>query len=496
MKEVWKDIIEYEGYYQISNLGNIKSLDRYTIKSSGIRMLTKGKLIKTAKNKEGSEKINLSKDGIRKGHLVARLGYKAFNPDFDFYDKNFIISHKDNNKNNNRIDNLIAINITETQHIKQSNDETWMDVDGFEGYYQVNKSGEIKSLDRYIRNSSSFVLRKGKKVKKHINKNGTVMVNLSKDGVTILYSLDRIIEKAFNPNFNCDNEKEYELQWKDEEWEDIKGYKGLYQVSNLGRVKRLGKRGLKIQLIKPTIIKNGNVIIRITKDKKGKIYMLGRLVYKAFNPSFNEKDRSILIFHKDENKQNNKLDNLYSSRIIKDEIWRDVFEYEGLYQVSNMGNIKSLDRITITKHGIEYITKGKPLKTKIDKTKNIKVCLSKNGIKKDHSLARVIYKSFHANFNYNDNNLIIKHKNNNSEDNELGNLEVIRKNNIEGKWSKVKIKCITTDKEFESVRQASRFYKVDVGNISACCQGKNQSAGKIILDNGIEFKLIWKYIEE
>lgn len=44
--EIWKDIPEYNGFYQVSNLGRIRSLDRITIHSSGAAMKRKGKILK------------------------------------------------------------------------------------------------------------------------------------------------------------------------------------------------------------------------------------------------------------------------------------------------------------------------------------------------------------------------------------------------------------------------------------------------------------------
>ena len=50
MNEVWKDIPNYEGYYQVSSLGRVKSLDRIITYSNGKEVYTKGKIIKQSKD--------------------------------------------------------------------------------------------------------------------------------------------------------------------------------------------------------------------------------------------------------------------------------------------------------------------------------------------------------------------------------------------------------------------------------------------------------------
>jgi hypothetical protein len=135
---------------------------------------------------------------------------------------------------------------------------------------------------------------------------------------------------------------------------------------------------------------------------------------------------------------------------------------------------------------------------------NVRVNLNKDGIKRVHSLARVVYKAFNSDFNYYDNDLIIDHNNNKGEDNELSNLYVISRKNInritelmeEYKKEKQSVICITTNKEFERIIDAGRYYNVNAGSISGCCQGRYPSAGKIILYDGTVYKLIWKYLED
>jgi hypothetical protein len=180
------------------------------------------------------------------------------------------------------------------------------------------------------------------------------------------------------------------------------------------------------------------------------------------------------------------------------EIWKDVFEYEGIYKVSNLGNIKSLNRIIHTIEGKKYFTKERLLNARLDTYGIAKVNLSKDGIKITYSLARLVYKAFNPEFDIYNNDLIIRHKNNKGEDNKPENLYVFSRNIpklIETyKKDKQPVICTTTNKEFKCVTDASRYYNVNAGSINKCCKSELKSSGKIVLDDGTVYKLVWKYV--
>lgn len=113
-KETWKDINGYEGYYQISSHGNIRSLDRHVKHSKGGHRLLKGKEIAKCINSSGYYKVMLNKKGTTKNEYIHRLVAQAFieNPE-DKPETN----HKDGNKLNNHISNLEWATIQENaQH--------------------------------------------------------------------------------------------------------------------------------------------------------------------------------------------------------------------------------------------------------------------------------------------------------------------------------------------------------------------------------------------
>lgn len=90
MEEIWKDVPGYENIYEVSNLGDVKNKRT-------------NKLLSLTPDKDGYLRLGLSKNRIRKTYSVHRLVAQAFleNPN-----ELPAINHKDENKTNNRVDNL------------------------------------------------------------------------------------------------------------------------------------------------------------------------------------------------------------------------------------------------------------------------------------------------------------------------------------------------------------------------------------------------------
>lgn len=100
--EIWKDIKHYEGLYQISNYGNVKSIKRKVKNKNGFRIV-KEKLLKPILNNKGYYVYGLRKNGKLKMLLLHRLIGEHFLNNKNNYP---CINHKDGNKLNNSIDNL------------------------------------------------------------------------------------------------------------------------------------------------------------------------------------------------------------------------------------------------------------------------------------------------------------------------------------------------------------------------------------------------------
>ena len=92
-----------------------------------------------------------------------------------------------------------------------------------------------------------------------------------------------------------------------EEWRDIEGYEGLYQISSLGRVKSFPRHTTQGGKLKINKIKGGYCLIKLCKNGKTKRFYVHRLVAQAFISNPNNLP---MINHKDENPSNNNVDNL------------------------------------------------------------------------------------------------------------------------------------------------------------------------------------------
>lgn len=89
---------------------------------------------------------------------------------------------------------------------------------------------------------------------------------------------------------------------------DIYGYEGLYEVSNLGRIRSLNYKGTgQEKILSPGFDKDGYLYVCLCKNGEKKRYFIHRLVAQAFLPNPNNYSQ---VNHKDENKLNNNVDNL------------------------------------------------------------------------------------------------------------------------------------------------------------------------------------------
>lgn len=109
MIEIWKDIQGYEGCYQVSNLGVVRSLDRFVRNGNG-EYFRKGSVLAYSLACGGYPRVSLNKSGKSKDKKIHRLVAEVFIPN----DKNLVaVNHIDGNKLNNRVDNLEWVSYSE-----------------------------------------------------------------------------------------------------------------------------------------------------------------------------------------------------------------------------------------------------------------------------------------------------------------------------------------------------------------------------------------------
>lgn len=132
MEEIWKDIEGYEGIYQVSNLGRIKSFIGY----NGHEYVDRVKILKQSNTTTGYKKVELTKNKLKKSHKVHRLVAFAFIPNPNHKPN---INHKDGNPVNNKVENLEWC--TQKENVQHAVDT------GLRGVYNFDKA-ELKELYR------------------------------------------------------------------------------------------------------------------------------------------------------------------------------------------------------------------------------------------------------------------------------------------------------------------------------------------------------------
>lgn len=178
------------------------------------------------------------------------------------------------------------------------------------------------------------------------------------------------------------------------------------------------------------------------------------------------------------------------------EIWRDIEEYKGLYQISNLGRIRSLDK----KDSLNRRVKGKIMKPIVRKDKYLCVKLHKNSICKEQLIHRLVANAFIENkYNYKE----INHKDENKQNNCVNNLEWCNRSyNINyGKANEMRRKAllnkrgkkvIQIDKNnkiigvYQSIGEAYRITNISKSKICMVCKGQREKVGNYF----------WQYIEQ
>lgn len=160
---------------------------------------------------------------------------------------------------------------------------------------------------------------------------------------------------------------------------------------------------------------------------------------------------------------------------MENEIWKDIEGYEGLYKLSNKGKVERLQ-------GVRGLN-SKLLIPTIDRRGSLVINLNKDGKRKNYALGKLVFTTFNTKFDLRNFDSIIYYKDKNKQNVDINNLYQRKKKEII---------CVTTEKVFNSSREAGRYYKCYSSPITECCKNKVKTCGK--LKDGT--KLTWMYLEE
>ena len=159
MAEIYKDIPNYIGVYQVSNLGNVKSLEKRITRSDNIKVINKEFIRKKTINSYGYETVCLRKEGkkrVMKVHQLVMMAFKGYIPK----GRMIVINHKNFIRDDNRLENLEIVTARENgnkKHLKSSSKYTgvsWSkDKKKWRAYIHIE--GVLKHLGYYHNESNA-----------------------------------------------------------------------------------------------------------------------------------------------------------------------------------------------------------------------------------------------------------------------------------------------------------------------------------------------------
>ena len=160
------------------------------------------------------------------------------------------------------------------------------------------------------------------------------------------------------------------------------------------------------------------------------------------------------------------------------EQWKDIKGYEGKYQISNMGRVKSLPRNDRFCKRAEEIV----LKTFICGSGYQEVILKVNGQKKPKLIHRLVAEAFVPNPTE---KIEVNHKDGNKHNNDYTNLEWVTPSEnirhsydvLQNKGYSRKVVCVETREVFNSIKEAANRLKLHSELICACCNGRQRTTG-------------------
>jgi hypothetical protein len=282
--------------------------------------------------------------------------------------------------------------------IKNINGEIWKDIDGFENQYQISSFGRVKSLPREIKilggNGGSYFI--NGKIRKQTLNSGYCVIGLDKNGKKKSLKVHILVAMSFIPNpenkktvnhkGNKRDNRSTKLEWSTQSENNIDSYKrGIKMPSRQKKTIQMDKDG---NLIK--VWDSCRLAARELKIKAQNISLAalsGIKVCGGFKWKYYDYNKS-------------------SIESLENEIWKPIDGFENLYEVSNLGRVKSLIKNILLSQN-----KGSGY---------CRVSLTKNKKSKSKLVHRLVAKSFIPNP---ENKKFINHINGIKDDNRVSELE-------------------------------------------------------------------------
>ncbi|MDJ1505778.1 NUMOD4 domain-containing protein [Xanthocytophaga agilis] len=331
--EQWKEIPEYQ-HYQISNYGRLKSLARRVEMPQGRFRIQTDQIKKVFATRHTNKHLkiepihifcSLCKEGIKKNISVARLVYSLFVEPFDLNDFSKVVSYKDSNGENVHYTNLELLTISEQKYkmFRKGRAQSWRSdqkqavaqyaMDGklvatHESIYAAESATGLNTGSIYMAITGRCFSAGGFRwlpIDQKEQAKQTIASGNEKSKVVSPYN-QKLWQKLGCPpitpnalpaclNLSMDT-------MPSEEWKPIYGYETLYEISNLGRVRKKAgwnsARGQKIWLpaqIMHLKYEKRALSIGLTQHQRKRFISITRLVYSHFIEAFDISDRHILI---------------------------------------------------------------------------------------------------------------------------------------------------------------------------------------------------------
>lgn len=500
--EEWRDVIGYEGLYQVSSMGRIRSVDRTIIDRNGISRRLKGKVLRPELGNCGYLIIKLTKDGVKTSLVLHRLVAKAFLPDADW---SLQVDHINGIRHDNRIENLRFVTPQENtdnkmrlgnrrnpaKYVPASYDEVtdlpgeeWRPVAGYEGLYEVSDAGRVKSLNRVVVGSNGIERRvHGKLLNGRLSPAGYRVVNLcgDKNADRLIHRLvaEAFLEPDSDPERNIvdhinairtDNRLE-NLRW-------------VTQKENVQHAIDMGNLDLKknveasCKTNRKPVIRNDGVVYPSIVDAAKATGVHAVSVGQVLNGKIRQTKGYSFKFADD-------ADGEFWSNGITDldgEEWKPIKGYEDQYYVSNMGRVKSLAQWVTDKNGRTRFVPETLMSHERTGSKHLAVSLKKNGVTTEKDICQLVANAF---IRDEGDDGYVEHINGDERDDRAENLRFAKNRR---KTPHHRRPVVRDDGVvFKSISHAARALGVDVSAVGHVVRGKARTCC------GFSFRYLYQY---